>query len=115
MLAAWKLSGWELTYGRKPTAEDLIVPTRNMTVRQPTESQEALIADLKLLGLRVKAGEMGRNRRGHDLRRTFITLARTDGALDSMLRWITHGPSADMMDVLLDAAVARALCGSLEL
>jgi integrase len=69
ILALWKLSGWEETYGRKPTADDLIVPTRNMTARKPAEAQEALIADLQLLELRVRAGK-DRNRRGHDLRRT---------------------------------------------
>jgi integrase len=31
LLAAWKLSGWSSTYGRTPTADDFIVPTRNMT------------------------------------------------------------------------------------
>jgi integrase len=98
ILALWKLSGWEETYGRKPTADDLIVPTRNMTARKPAEAQEALIADLQLLELRVRAGK-DRNRRGHDLRRTFVTLARTDGAIDGLLRWVTHGSSTDMMDL----------------
>jgi len=98
LLAQWKLSGWEATFGRRPTTDDLIVPTRNMTERQPAEAQEALVHDLELLGLRVEAGQK-RKRRGHDLRRSFITIARTDGAIDSWLRWITHGPSADMMDV----------------
>jgi integrase len=98
ILAAWKLSGWEATYGRKPQTEDLIVPTRNMTARDANESQRQLVADLELLELRTKAGER-RKRRGHDLRRTFITLARSDGAFDGLLRWITHGPSADMIDV----------------
>jgi len=30
ILAEWKLAGWERTYGRTPTPDDLIVPTRNM-------------------------------------------------------------------------------------
>lgn len=105
VLAAWKLSGWNETYGRTPTPEDFIVPTRNMnsdnprgTARDATEAQRQLLADLELLGMRTKAGEK-RKRRGHDLRRTFITLARTDGAIDGLLRWVTHGPSSDMMDV----------------
>ena len=33
------------------------------------------------------------------MRRTFVTLARTDGAIDGLLRWVTHGPTTDMMDV----------------
>jgi hypothetical protein len=32
MLAEWKLSGWERTYGRAPTADDFIIPTRNLWV-----------------------------------------------------------------------------------
>jgi integrase len=91
ILAAWKLAGWEDLYGDKPRPVDLIVPTRNLTRRDPWDAQEQLIADLTMLGLRVKAGKE-RNRRGHDLRRTFITLARGAGAIDSVLRWITHGP-----------------------
>ena len=115
LLAAWKLSGWGATYGRLPRADDFIVPTRNMsdenprgTVQQPTESQNALIADLTLLGLRTRAGQR-RNRRGHDMRRTFITLARTDGAIDGLLRWVTHGPSSEMIDVYTSPPWA-ALC-----
>jgi integrase len=105
ILAQWKLSGWSTTYGRRPTADDVIVPTRNMTEANPlgtardaTEAQRQLIADLDLLGLRTKAGKR-QHRRGHDLRRMFITLARTDGAIDGLLRWVTHGPSSDMIDV----------------
>lgn len=99
ILAAWKLSGWPELYGRMPGPDDLIVPTRNMTKRAPSGSQAQLIEDLELIGLRTRAGAE-RNRRGHDLRRTFITLARTDGALDSLLRWVTHGPkSGDMLDL----------------
>ena len=111
----WRLSGWPTTYGRKPTADDFIVPTRNMTEANPlgnardaTEAQRQLIADLELLGLRTKAGKR-QHRRGHDLRRTFITLARTDGAIDGLLRWVTHGPSSDMMDVYTSPPWA-ALC-----
>ncbi|MDB4958098.1 MAG: Mx8p12A [Myxococcales bacterium] len=108
ILAQWKLSGWEETYGRKPEADDLIVPTRNMTACKPTESQWSLIRDLKLLGLRFKAGKKN-HRRGHDLRRTFVTLARSDGAHDGLLRLITHGPSASMLD-LYSTPPWAALC-----
>jgi hypothetical protein len=43
--------------------------------------------DLEALGMR--------HRRGHDLRRTFITLAQVDGARREVLKVMTHGPSAD--------------------
>lgn len=105
MLAEWKLSGWVALYGRRPNADDYVVPTRNMnadnprgTAREAAEAQKQLIADLNMLGLRTEAGTRMK-RRGHDMRRTMITLARTDGAIDGLLRWVTHGPTSDMMDV----------------
>jgi hypothetical protein len=116
LLAAWKLSGWCAVYGRKPTADDFIVPTRNMsedrprgTTREAGEAQRQLVADLRLLDLRTKAGT-NRRRRGHDLRRTFISLARTDGALDGPLRWVTHGPSVTNMTELYTTFTWDALC-----
>ena len=99
ILAEWKLSGWERTFGRLPKRDDLIVPTRNMTERKPNEAQEALIYDLQMLGLRTTAGVTELARRGHDLRRTMITLAREDGADRDVLKAITHGPSREILDV----------------
>ncbi len=91
MLAEWKLAGWERTFGRAPRPDDLIVPTRNMTERQSPESQNAFLLDLATLGLRP--------RHGHDLRRTFITLAQVDGARRDLLETITHGPRGDIINV----------------
>jgi integrase len=91
LLAEWKLAGWERTFGRAPTPDDFIVPTRNLTERQSPESQQALLGDLATLGLR--------RRRGHDLRRTFITLAQVDGARRDLLETITHGPRGDIINV----------------
>lgn len=99
ILADWWRFGWKATYGRAPELTDFVVPTRRFRPRAAAESQKQLIADLELLGLRTKAGKK-RRRRGHDLRRAFITIARADGAIDSWLRWITHGPKAnEMLDV----------------
>jgi hypothetical protein len=75
------------------------VPTRRFRPRAAAESQKQLLADLDLLGLRKSAGAV-RNRRGHDMRRSLITVARADGAIDSWLRWVTHGPRGnEMLDV----------------
>jgi hypothetical protein len=60
-----------------------------MTARSNHEAPKQLTADLELLGLR--------NRRGHDLRRTFITLAQVDGARRDLLQAITHGPRGDIV------------------
>lgn len=91
VLAEWKLSGWERTYGRAPTAQDLVTPTRNLTPRDKHEAPKQLAADLELLKMRP--------RRGHDLRRTFITLAQVDGAARHFLEAVTHGPRGDIMNV----------------
>jgi integrase len=91
VLAEWKLSGWERTFGRAPTSQDLVAPTRNLTPRDKHESPKQLAADLELLGLRP--------RRGHDLRRTFITLAQVDGAARHLLETISHGPRGDIVSV----------------
>jgi hypothetical protein len=40
-----------------------------------------------------------RPRRGHDLRRTFITLARVDGARSDLLQMVTHNPSNNIIDI----------------
>lgn len=99
ILAAWKLGGWERTYGSRPTSTDLIVRTRRAgNVYAAADTQLRFVEDLAKLGLRTKAST--RNRRGHDLRRTLITLARADGAIDSLLRWVTHGPRpSEILDV----------------
>lgn len=112
ILAAWKLGGWERTYGAKPTADDLIVRTRRAgNVYRPADTQLRFVEDLAKIGLRTKAST--RNRRGHDLRRTLITLARADGAIDSLLRWVTHGPRpSEMLDVYSSPPWA-ALCGEI--
>jgi integrase len=99
ILAAWKLGGWQRQYGRAPTSDDLIVRTRRAGARyKAADTQVRFVEDLGKLGLRIKASS--RNRRGHDLRRTLITLSRADGAIDSLLRWVTHGPRpSEILDV----------------
>jgi hypothetical protein len=91
ILAEWKLAGWERTYGRMPTPDDLVAPTRNMTERTAQETPKQLHEDLDTLELR--------RRRGHDLRRTFITLAQVDGARRNLLEAVTHGPRGDIVSV----------------
>ncbi len=59
------------------------------------------LANLALLGFR--------RRRDHDLRRTFVSLAR-DGAAQEVLRLVTHAPSSDMLDLYTSVPWER-LCG----
>jgi integrase len=97
LLDAWKRSGWAAMYGRAPAPADFIVP--RSIVESPEDedggaelwdadrAHKLFLSDLEALGLR--------RRRGHDLRRTFITLAQEDGAERDVLQVITHAPNPE--------------------
>ncbi len=89
VLDRWRERGWRQKYGRAPKSEDLIVPTKEFDVRQPADTLKKLKKDLVALGMR--------DRRGHDLRRTFITLAQVDGARREVLKPLTHPGNADIV------------------
>jgi len=91
MLAEWKLQGWAEMMGRAPKPDDLIIPSRMGEMRSRHHSRNKLLDDLKRLGMRP--------RRGHDLRRTFITLARVDGARADLLQMVTHNPSKTILNI----------------
>ncbi len=91
ILADWKLSGWSSMMGRPPTQDDLIIPSRRGANRGCSHSLVRFREDLERLGLR--------RRRQHDLRRTFISLARTDGARKDVLERCTHGSRGDIVDL----------------
>jgi len=91
ILAAWKSDGWARTFGRAPTPEDLISATPDGKNLSDKQVRLALYKDLELLGFR--------RRRTHDSRRTFISLAQADGARKDILRWVTHGPEGDIVDL----------------
>jgi hypothetical protein len=61
--------------------------------RRVVEQDPVRACPVQLLRARLHAATTCR------LRRTFVTLARTDGAIDGLLRWVTHGSSTDMMDL----------------
>lgn len=100
-LAEWKLWGWGERMGRKPQAEDLLfpAPTGN-NLRDPVVHAN-LLRDLKALEMRP--------RRTHDARRTFVSLALADGARKDILRWVSHGPTGDIID-LYTTIPWEALC-----
>ncbi len=90
ILAELKLSGWPQMMGRTSAPDDLIVPTPQCAriplgrMRDKNNSSKWLCDDLEALGLR--------HRRGHDLRRTMISLAVGDGARKDLLELCTHTP-----------------------
>lgn len=91
ILRAWRQHGWTAMMGAPPAPEDLIVPmtdgsrTPHGKLRTKNDSYKRLQRDLRILGLRP--------RRGHDLRRTMISLAQDGGASREILRDVTHGRS----------------------
>jgi integrase len=89
ILDAWEASGWSEKYGRRPTPDDLILPTESNKVRKPSNTLKEFHRDLATIGLRI--------RRGHDLRRTFVTLARADGGRADVLRPLTHPGEKDII------------------
>jgi integrase len=89
MLREWHDVGWPQMMGREPTPDDLIVPmpkSRRVTLgkmRTKNDSFKRLKLDLAQLGYR--------HRRGHDWRRTMISLAvGEDGARKEVLERGTH-------------------------
>ncbi len=91
ILAWWWSSGWETSFGRAPTADDLIVPSRSGMNRNSNHGLKRFHEDLERVGLRP--------RRQHDARRTLISLARADGARGEILEWCTHSPKGDIISL----------------
>lgn len=96
ILAEWRLHGWALMMGRQPTPDDLVLPlppgakSKFGTWRRKGYSYDRLENDLEVLGLR--------HRRGHDLRRTMISLCRSNGAISDILRRATHKPPKEVIE-----------------
>jgi len=108
MLAQWRLSGWAALMGRAPGPDDLVAPMAaslklplgSMWTKERAYGRRK--TDLERLGLR--------HRRGHDLRRTFISLALEDGARRDLLKRCTHGvPRSEAFDCYVTIGW-RALC-----
>ncbi len=91
VLADWKVGGWARMMGRPAGTDDLLIPSRLGAHRSVNHSLKRFHEDCDRIGLR--------RRRQHDLRRTFITLARTDGARADVLEVVTHGPRGSIVDV----------------
>jgi len=87
LLAEWLLGGWERLMGRPPKADDLLFPSAKPELvhglyRNPNEQRKFfynLCDELEI-----------RRRRIHDTRRTFISLARDDGAQRDVIKSLTH-------------------------
>lgn len=94
ILAAWK-EHWEHVYGRKPTPDDFVAPTRTMQPVNAADLGHAMHDDLDALGLRKEAGKT-RKRGGHDLRSWYKTRTVEDGGDSLIVRRTTHAPPKDV-------------------
>lgn len=112
VLAEWRLGGWARTFGRPPAPGDLVCPVPpegprkgrrkpEGAMRDKNWARKRLVRDLAALGLR--------HRRAHDLRRTGISLARSDGANADLLDRGTHAAPTEIMD-LYTSPEWEALC-----
>src|SRR6266568_2930268 len=71
-------------------------------MRNKSDSFKRIVKDLAALDLR--------HRRGHDLRRTFITLAQVDGARRDILERVTHNPRSGAAIDLYTSYPWASLC-----
>ncbi len=112
ILREWVERGFTETMGRLPTPDDLVLPTPpppkgkgrhspGWQMRDKNYTRKCFLRDLRTLGIE--------HRRVHDLRRTFISLARDDGADKDILRRGTHQPPKDVME-LYTTVEWRKLC-----
>ncbi len=110
ILREWLEVGWVEMMGRTPGPDDLVVPCPKRRgfeagrMRDKCYSRKMLIQDFVTLAMR--------HRRGHDLRRTMISLARTDGARKDLLEVCTHTPhkESSVIDVYTEFPW-DSLCG----
>jgi hypothetical protein len=91
VLAEWREKGCAEILGPAPEPDDLLIPSRERAMRSRHHTRNKLLEDLERLGLRA--------RRGHDLRRTFITLARDDSARADLLELVSHAPRGNIINI----------------
>lgn len=95
VLATWRLTGWERLVGRAPEPDDLLLPLPP-TRRHPEPRMRTKGHTLRRLHRALAALGL-RERRAHDLRRTWISLCLSDGADRETLRWASHGRPGDVL------------------
>ena len=91
MLAAWRASGFEFHYCRKPRADDFIIP-------RTKDGQAHTRSSAYKLWLRACAAAKVENRSLHSSRHTFITLTRRGGARAEVIEKVTHNAAGTIVD-----------------
>jgi integrase len=102
LLERWRAERWPQLFGREPSGDDLLIPSRRGRHRSRHHSLVKFHEDLQRLALR--------RRRQHDLRRTFVSLARADGARADVLLGVTHGARANSVMDLYTTLPWESVC-----
>jgi len=95
ILADWKLRGWPAMFGRKPEADDLIVPASTVASDGQLKNRNAHHMLKKFHQDCTRVGF--RERRQHDSRRTWLSVVLAAGANETHAKWIAHGPPQTVM------------------
>ncbi|MFT3838963.1 MAG: tyrosine-type recombinase/integrase [Myxococcaceae bacterium] len=106
VLERWKDETWKETFGRAPEPDDLLIPSRRGRHRSRHHSLARFHEDLQRLLLR--------RRRQHDLRRTFVSLARANGARADVLASVTHGARSNSVMDMYTSMPWATVCAEVE-
>jgi integrase len=94
ILVDWYQEGFQALLGRRPTKDDPISPwPRNLLPRMENQAAKAVDRAAAAAGIRRLPG-----RRAHSLRRSFISLLRSDGVLKEVVEVITHNAGGHTID-----------------
>lgn len=95
LLAEWRLSGFAMLFGRRPEAEDPIVPSRNDAGARSFRSRSAMYDRMVLDVTRIELRRVPALQ--HSMRATFLSLLEVDGANMAIARRATHRAPSDVV------------------
>jgi hypothetical protein len=106
LLARAKLRDWAQQWGRVPGPDDLVAPCPNRWTGEP----QRWLREHALRKLHEDLDRIAWRRRNiRDLRRTFISLLRSDGGNTAIVQRATHARRADVVERYTEFEW-RALC-----
>lgn len=107
ILRHWKEVGFKALFGREPTDEDYIVPSRRNKPRSSNHMLKKLKKDVKMIGLSVPA-----ERKLHAFRASYVSVLRNFGVTRDIVGAVTHGrkSSSHILDAFYTTWDWQTLC-----